>query len=86
MTPTAGVHTSVVASGKFFLSSMFEYCAGIRLPFFDKCLLVDNVGLPARSRKRKLTSDIWDDFTAIYDDDGALVQGQCIHCDAIYPA
>ncbi|KAM0891909.1 hypothetical protein ACQ4PT_026081 [Festuca glaucescens] len=32
-------------------------------------------GPPTRSRKRKITSDIWDDFTPIYDDDGTLVQG-----------
>lgn len=45
----------------------------------------DATGPPTRSRKRKLTSDIWDDFTPIYDDNGKLVEGQCIHCETIFP-
>jgi len=34
-----------------------------------------SVGLPSKSRKRKLTSDIWEDFNAIYDEEGRLMQG-----------
>jgi hypothetical protein len=87
MTPRAGAHTSVHASGKLLLSFMsMKTVLAVGYLFYNTCILVDNAGLPSRSRKRKLTSDIWDDFTAIYDDEtGALVQGQCIHCEAIFP-
>lgn len=38
----------------------------------------DASDLPTRSRKR------WDDFIAIFDDNGTLMQDQCIHCDTIF--
>ena len=86
MTSPAGAHASADGRGKFRLSFMsVNTVLPVAYLVYNMCLLLDNVGPPRRSRKRKLTSDIWDDFNAIYDDDGRLMQGQCIHCDAIFP-
>ncbi|KAL6596654.1 hypothetical protein ACP70R_047297 [Stipagrostis hirtigluma subsp. patula] len=43
-------------------------------------------GLPCRKKKRKLKSDIWEDFEPIYDDQDFLVEAKCSHCYTVFNA
>lgn len=49
------------------------------------CFPCQPLGSSSRNKRRKLTSQIWQDFEAIYDH-GILVQAQCMHCNQLFKA